>query len=164
MQNRSSHVVAWSERLRNVQKCTSQVQSVQKYCFSLLNMQIFHVLLAFVEVVALAPYLFVQLKRAGFPTASPACTFRSSPVPGMNPVESDRVSAIECMGWLPRVCEWISRKPRSRFVNTANGFHLQWQLCRYRSNCMKFKLALFCKPPPRSQQWKCPCPPHFQKR
>ena len=72
-------------------------------------MQIFDVLLAFVEVVALAPYFFVQLKRAGFPTASPACTFRSSPVPGMKPVESDRVSAIECMGW-PRI------------VGFANGF------------------------------------------
>ena len=122
VQNRSSHVVGCSERL---QKCTLQVQSVQKHCFSLLNMQIFDVLLAFVVVVASAFYFFVQLKRAGFPTASPACTFRSSPVPGMKPVESDRVSAIECMGWPPRVCEWISRKPRSRFVNTANGFHLQ---------------------------------------
>ena len=125
MQNRSSHVVAWSERLRNVQKCTSQVQSVQKYCFSLLNMQIFDVLLAFVVVVASAPYFFVQLKRAGFPTASSACTFRSISLPGMKPVESDRVPAIECMGWPRRAYEWISRKPRSRFVNTVDGFHLQ---------------------------------------
>ena len=88
-------------------------------------MQIFYVLLAFVVVVASAPYFFVQLKRAGFPTASPAWTFRSISVPGMKPVESDRVPAIECMGWPRRVSEWISRKPRSRFVNTANGFHLQ---------------------------------------
>ena len=43
---------------------------------------------------------------------SPAYTLRSTPVPGMKQIETDRVSAIECMGWPCSACEWISRKPR----------------------------------------------------
>ena len=40
------------EPLRNVQRGKAHVQSVQKYCFSLLNMQILDVLVSFVVVLS----------------------------------------------------------------------------------------------------------------
>ena len=40
------------EQLRNVDRGETHVQSVQKYCFSLLNMQIINILVFFVVVLS----------------------------------------------------------------------------------------------------------------
>ena len=52
LQNRSFYVVEERERLQNVKKWKMHVQNVQKYCFSLSNMQICRLLVAVVVVVA----------------------------------------------------------------------------------------------------------------
>ena len=58
-----------------------------------------------------APWTEVQTAESGSDLC-PAYTFRSTPVPGRRQAETDRVSAIECMGWPCNAREWISRKPR----------------------------------------------------
>ena len=60
LQNRSFHVVEERERLQNVERWKMHVQSVQKYWFSLSNMQICGVFVAVIVVVAKLP------KTAGY--------------------------------------------------------------------------------------------------